>query len=201
MARKNPCVIFSNELRASSLQFNRLVLTSLRFSFFVIKNDKGVFSFRKCVALDYKLELSNVGSILLHDFLCTFHLCWFRPKVATIETIIVICDICRWTYKSCKLNLIYRIPLHWIGAIKREGKILVEKFRFWYFNCGTTCFLDIPYFRSKLNEILKIKALEVQMVVKPKRLLWYLLIRTTGQLLEAQAFVPDCLFSLKTLIQ
>ena len=39
------------------------------------------------------------------------------------------------------------------------------------------------------------------MVLEPKWLQWALIIRTTGHLLEAQAFVPHCLFCFKTLIQ
>ena len=115
-----PCLIFFNELRASSLQFKRFIQTSLRCSFLGSRNDKGLFSFTKCIALEYKLKLSNFGRKLLHEFVYTFYSDCFRPKAATTETIVIISDICCWwNYDLFKLNLTYRIPLHWIGAIKR----------------------------------------------------------------------------------
>ena len=40
---KFPCLIFFIELRASSLQFKRFIQTSLRCSFFGIRNNKGLF--------------------------------------------------------------------------------------------------------------------------------------------------------------
>ena len=77
-----------------------------------------------------KLKLSNFGRMLLHEFVCTFYSYWFWPKVATTETIDIISDICCWwNYKIFKLNLTYWMLLHWIGAIKREGNITVEKIR------------------------------------------------------------------------
>ena len=121
------CLLFFNELRVSSLQFKRFLQTSLRCSFLGIRNDKGLFSFTKCIALEYKLKLSNFVRKLLHEFVYTFYSDCFRPKAATID---IISDICCWlNYKLLKLNLTYWIPLHWIGAIKREGNNTVGKFR------------------------------------------------------------------------
>ena len=49
--------------------------------------------------------------------------------MATTETIDIICDnCCWWNYKLFQLNLTYRMLLHWIDAIKREGNNTVEKF-------------------------------------------------------------------------
>ena len=93
---KFPNLIFFNELRASSLHFKRFIQTSKRCSFSGIRNDKGLFSFTKCIALEYKLKLSNSGRMLLHEFVCTFYSHWFRPKLATAETIDIISDICCW---------------------------------------------------------------------------------------------------------
>ena len=88
------------------------------------------FSFTLCIALEYKLKLSNFGRKLLLEFVYTFYSDCFRPKAATTETIDIISDICCWlNYKLFKLNLTYRNPLHWIGAIKREDNNTVEKFR------------------------------------------------------------------------
>ena len=145
-------LIFFNELRASFRQFERFIQTSLRHSFFVIRNDKGLFSFTKCIALEYKLRLSTFGRMLLHEFVCTFHSYWFRPTVATID---IISDSCCWrTYNFFQLNLTYRILLHWIGGIKRRQlygrEVQFERFR--NIDRGTTCFPDIPCFCSKLNE-------------------------------------------------
>ena len=127
---KFPCIIFFNELRASSLQFKRFIQTSFICSFLAIPNDKGLFSFTKSIALENKLKLSNFGRMLLHEIVCTFYSYWFRPKVATTETIDIIPDICCWwIYKLSKLNLTYVVLLHWIGAFKREGNNTVEKVR------------------------------------------------------------------------
>ena len=108
--------------------------TSLRCSFFGIRNDKGLFSFTKCIALEYKLKLSNFGRKLLHEFVYTIDSDCFRPKAATTETSDIISDICCWlNYKLFKLNLTNRIPLHRIGAIKREGNNTVEKIHLYVF--------------------------------------------------------------------
>ena len=72
----------------------RFIQTSLRCSFFGIRNDKVLFSFTKCIVLEYKLKLSNFGRLLLHEFVCTIYSYWFRPKVATIETTDIFFDIC-----------------------------------------------------------------------------------------------------------
>ena len=69
--------------------------------------------------------------MLINEFLGTFYLERFQPKMATTQTIDIICDtFWRWNYKLLKLNLTYRTPLHWIGSINRQGNNTVEKSRF-----------------------------------------------------------------------
>ena len=85
---KIPCLIFFNELRASSLQFKRFIQKSLRCSFFGIRNDKVLFSFTKRIVLEYKLKLSKFDRLLLHEFFVQITLTDFGQKSRQLRQLI-----------------------------------------------------------------------------------------------------------------
>ena len=72
----------------------------------------------------WKTKLSNIGWMLLFEFVCTFYFYWFQPKWQELSHLIF---FWRWNSKRFELNLTYPFLLHWIGAINRQGNNMVKK--------------------------------------------------------------------------
>ena len=124
----SPQLIIQIGLRTSSLQFKRLIWMSFICNFFWDK--KWQMSFSEIASLsntNYNgptlVECCSM-SLLVHFTLGGFSR-KFRQQKETNDVISDTC--CRWNHKLFKLNLTYRILLHWIGAINRLENHTVQK--------------------------------------------------------------------------